>query len=102
MATQDSEQTHPRAASPAVPLDCLVSVLRARRVIATGAREEVRKSVLVNPDRAEQERLHGSNRIGEADSQLIEVSLEAREGKGQRGRAGDQHDVEAYSRPCLD
>jgi hypothetical protein len=102
MAAEYPQHPHPGPAGPPIPLDRLVSVLGAGRVVAAGAGEGMRERVLVETDRAEHEALHPtppiSARLGEPRPELAQLALQAREGDGQSGRAGDQHDVEAYSR----
>ena len=57
VTAEDPEYSHPGSTGPAVPFDRLVSVLRARRVVATGAGEEVGKRPLVGADGSEQQDL---------------------------------------------
>src|SRR5260221_4365499 len=99
VAAEDPEHPHPRSAGPPISLDRLVSVLGAGRVVAAGAGEEVRQGVLVAADQAENEGLHAnSDRSAESQAEFADLRHDLREGGRKRGRTGDQHDVEVYSR----
>src|SRR5712691_13041042 len=58
MTACDPRRAHPPTAQPAIPLDRLVRVVRAGRVVAAGRRKDLRKRHLVTPDESEQQPGH--------------------------------------------
>src|SRR5712692_10185815 len=59
MAARDARRPHPAPSKPPVFLNCLVCVVRARRVVAARGRKELRKRMLVTADHGQQNRRHG-------------------------------------------
>src|SRR5579864_5442743 len=59
VAARDPGGAHPPSAQPAVALDRLVGVVRARWVIAAGRGQDLRKRVLVSTDQSQHHPRHG-------------------------------------------
>lgn len=103
VTAEDPEYSHPSSAGPAVPFDRLISVLRARGVVATGAGEEMGKRPLVSTDGSKQQGFQlGSPAAWEPGNELAQVRLDPGKRDLQSGWPGDQHDVEAYSRSAYE
>src|ERR1700694_3025245 len=58
MAAGNPRRAHPPAPQPAVPLDRLVRVVGAGRVVAAGGRQQLRERHLVTPNHGEQQPGH--------------------------------------------
>src|SRR5260370_32511060 len=59
VAASDADSTHPATLQPAVPFDRLVRVVRARRVVAAGGRQDPGKGHLITANQEKKELRHG-------------------------------------------
>lgn len=62
MTTSEPSQRHPPTSDESVTIDCFVSILRTRRIKATGRSEQARQRSLIHPDRYQRSRFHGTTR----------------------------------------
>src|SRR3989454_12353846 len=61
MAAGDPRGSHPSALSPSVPLDRLIRVVRAGRVVAAGGRQDPGDGELVTANQQQEKLRHGLN-----------------------------------------
>src|SRR5260370_40631300 len=96
MAARDARRPHPAPSKPPVFLDCLICVLRARRVVAARRRKELRTGMLVTADHGQQDLRHG---LGfESLTAAFSVSA-GRAAKGTSSAAGRAISTTAYRNP---
>src|SRR5260370_1700030 len=59
VTARDAHRTHPAAPQPAVALDRLIAVVRARRIVAAGRRQDPGNGQLITADQDQEQLGHG-------------------------------------------
>src|SRR5262245_49157970 len=78
---------HPAAPEPAVPLDGLVRVVGARRVVAAGRRQHAGKRQLITADQKQEKLRHGVNLASLSAASEASALRSANESSSAEGRA---------------
>src|SRR5579859_1916545 len=87
MAAHDARRAHPAAPPPAVPLDRLIRVVRARRVVPAGRRKNPRKGHLIAADQSEEDLCHVYNLESLSAASAASAVSSAYESSSAAGRA---------------
>src|SRR5881398_2295473 len=87
MAAGDAGRSHPAASEPAVLVDRLVRVVRARRVVAAGGRQNPSQRELVTADQQQKKLRHGLNLASLSAASEASAFRSANETSSAAGRA---------------
>src|SRR5947209_2343117 len=87
MAAGDPRGSHPSALGPAVPLDRLIGVVRAGRVVAAGGRQDPGDGELITANQQQEKLRHGLNLASLSAASAASALRSANETSSAAGRA---------------
>src|SRR5881396_3369131 len=87
MAAGDPRGSHPSALGPSVPLDRLIGVVRAGRVVAAGGRQDPGDGELITANQQQEKLRHGLNLASLSAASEASAFRSANETSSAAGRA---------------